>query len=167
MASNLILPDGVRPSNLHLNPETDKVRFVSADMYQIAERIREISDRLYLVELQRESAEGSKFGYALMERCTDGVDRLVMRVAADALDARVLKRLRYMMALDLHERIAICDRDRAKWEAEQQENAAEELFERLGAPMHRQLAHDGFIEVHPQSIRPLNRTARRHGRRMT
>jgi hypothetical protein len=166
MASQLILPDGVRPSNLHLNPDTDKVRFVSSDMYQIADRIREISDRLYLVELQRESSEGSKFGYALMERCQDGVDRLVMRVAADALDARVLDRLRYMMALDLHERIAICDRDREKWEREQQEHAAEELFERLGAPMHRQLAHDGFIETHPQSIRPLNRTARRHGRRM-
>lgn len=167
MASSLILPDGVRPSNLHLNPETDKVRFVSADMYQIAERIAEISPRLYLIELERTSSEGSKFGYALMEKCDDGVDRLHFRVAADGLDGRVLERIRRNMALPLHERIELLDKEREKWERDQQEAAAEELWERLGGPMHRQLAHDGFIETHPQSIRPLNRTARRHGRRMT
>jgi hypothetical protein len=166
MASSLILPDGVRPSNLHLNPETDKVRFVSSDMYQIAERIKEISPNLYLVELQRDSEEGSKFGYALMEH-QPTMDYLVMRVAADGLDGRVLERLRYMMALTLHERIALCDKEREAWEKQQQENAFEELYDRLGGPMHRQLAHDGFIETHPVSIRPLNRTARRHGRRMT
>jgi hypothetical protein len=173
MASTLILPDGTRPTNLHLNSETDKARHVTADMYHIAERIGEINPNLFILELERETQEGSKFGFAIMEHCQDGVDRLVFRAAKAGtkekdgigLDGRVLERLRYIMSVPLHERIAICDRDREKWEKEQQEKASEELYERMGGLMHIELERTGFIQ-RPVSYAPMNRTARRHGRRM-
>lgn len=173
MATNLILPEGTKPSNLHLNPNTDKARLVTADMFQIAERIREISDKLYIVELERETEEGTAFGFAIMEDCEDGMQRLVFRASqvgmeskqGIGLDGRVLERLRYIMSVPLHQRIAICDKDREKWEAEQAEHALEQLYERMGGAMYNQLHHDGFAHGGKrENVRLLNRTARRAGR---
>jgi hypothetical protein len=173
MATNLLLGEGVKPTNLHLNPNTDKARLVTADMFNIAERIAEISPSLYILELERESAEGAAFGFAIMEHCIDGIDRLVFRAskpgmeskAGIGLDGRVLERLRHIMALSLHDRIAVCDRERAKWEAEQAENALEQLYETMGGEMYDNLHRHGFVHVpKSMSVRPLNRTARRHGR---
>ena len=175
MASSLILPEGVRPTNLHLNPKTDFARHVTADMFNIAERLKEISPDLYIIELERKSEEGSAFGFAIMERCGDGVDRLVFRASrvgmesgqGIGLDGRVLERLRYMMSLGLHERIALIDREREKWEAEQAEAALEEMYERMGGEMYHQLHRNGFAHGGKrENVRPLNRTARRHGRRI-
>src|SRR5258706_7020038 len=116
--TDLLLPDGLRPTNLHLLPGS-KARFVSNDMFHIAERIREISPRLYILELEEKSAEGRKFGYAIMEQCRDGVDRLIFRRGKGGLDATVMDRLRMLMSQDLHTRLAILDKERAKWEAEE------------------------------------------------
>lgn len=165
MPATLHLPEGTRPSNLHLNPDTDKVRLVSSDLYRICDRIKEISDRLYLVELQRNSSEGEKFGYALMEK-QPNMDYLVFRIAMTDLDGRVLERIRYLMSLGLHERIAICDKEREKWEADKHEDDMEELWETMGGPMYLEMERTGFFQ-RPVSFRPMNRTARRHGRRMT
>lgn len=173
MASTLLLPDGTRPSNLHLNSETDKVRHVTGDMFNIAERIGEISPRLYILEVERNTKESQSWGFMIMEHCEDGVDRLVFRATKSGtksrdgggLDGRVLERLRYMMSLGLHERIAILDRDREKWEKEQAEAASEELYERMGGQMHIELERSGFIQ-RPVSYSPMNRTARRAGRRL-
>lgn len=165
--TNLLLPEGSVPTNLHLNPNTDRARLVTSDMYHICERIREIDPRLYIVELERETREGSKYGFAIMERCEDGVDRLVLRASQRGLDERILEKLRRIMALDLHARIAELDREREKWEAEQHENELEKLYEEMGGKMHRQLVADGFTQApFPTSYRPMNRAARRHGRRM-
>lgn len=165
--SNLLLPEGAVPTNLHLNPNTDKARLVTSDMYHICERIREIDPNLYILELERESREGSKFGFAIMEKCSDGVHRLIMRASQRGLDERILGKLRYIMAKDLHHRIALLDTEREKWEKEQHENELESLYERIGGPMHRQLVNDGFTQApFPTSYRPMNRAARRHGRRM-
>lgn len=168
--TSLLLPDGLRPANLHLRDDPDdplKVRFVTSDMYDICNRIAGISDRLFLLELEKGSAEAQRFGYAVVERCTDGVDRVVFRVGKDGLDARVLERLRYLMSVPLAERMRIIEVERDSWEARHAEEAAEELYETLGGPMYRQLHHDGFAHGRRESYRPLNRTARRHGRRMT
>lgn len=167
MSSTILLPQGAVPTNLHLNPNTDKARLVTSDMYHICNRIREISPALYILELERETKEGSKFGFAIMEKCNDGVDRLVIRASARGLDERILNKLRYIMAMDLHERIAMLDREREKWEQEQHENELEKLYEEMGGKMHRQLVANGFTQApFPTSYRPLNRVARRHGRRM-
>jgi hypothetical protein len=163
--THILLPEGTRPTNLHLR-EGDRARLVSNDLYHIAERIREISPNLYILELDQDSAEGRKFGLAIMEHSTDGVDRLVFRVALGDLDSRVLDRLRKLMSVDLHTRIAICDKEREKWEAEEHENSLEEAWEKMGGPMWVQLEKDGFIESRGVSYNKLNKTARRHGRRI-
>lgn len=173
MPTTLVLPEGARPSNLHL-AESDQVRMVTSDMYQIADRIREISDKLYIVEVERKTKESTKFGFIIMENCDDGVQRLVFRATKDGfqaktgaggLDARVLERLRYLMSVGLHERVEICERDREKWEKEQHEDAMENLWETMGGPMYVEMEKTGFFQ-RPVSYSPMNRTARRAGRRM-
>lgn len=169
MASTILLPSGARPTNLHLVPyQLDengipiitKASLVTHDMWMICERVKEISPNLYLLELLRTSREAEKFGYALMEHCPD-MDRLIMRVTKDNLDGRLLEKLRYIMSVDLHERIKICDRIRDKEEADQAENNSEAMWETMGGPMQIQLEHDGFIDSRGVSYRKLNRTARR------
>src|SRR6266496_5894643 len=102
MASTLILPEGTRPTNLHLNSETDKVRHVTSDMFNIANRIGEISPRLYILEVERNTKESQSWGFMIMEHCEDGVDRLVFGATKNGmeakdgggLDGRILERLR-------------------------------------------------------------------------
>jgi hypothetical protein len=115
-----------------------------------------------LLELEQDSAEGNKFGYAVMESCRDGVERVIFRVTKKGLDGRVLTKLRRLMAVDLQTRIAIAERDREKFEAEQAAAASEELWERMGGPMWVELEKNGFIDGRGVSYRKLNRAARRH-----
>jgi hypothetical protein len=170
----ILLPEGMRPTNLHLTPQYkmvredgaevavfNKARVCTADVYNICERIREVSPRLYLLELEQESVEGNKFGYAVMEQCSDGVDRVIFRVTKKGLDGRTITKLRRLMAVDLHTRIAICDRERDKFEAEQAEAAREQLWETVGGPMQIELERNGFIDGRGVSYRKLNRAARR------
>jgi hypothetical protein len=181
MADSILLPDSMRPANLNLAPmhkEVDpdtgavlflgtKVKYVTSDIFNICNRIREISPRLYLIELEQHSREGQKWGYAVVEQCIDGVDRVVCRVGKRDLDARLLEKLRYIMGVDLNERIAIVERERESWERQYADDAAEELFDTLGGQMHRDLVANGFTGApFPTSYRPMNRTARRHGRTM-
>jgi hypothetical protein len=65
------------------------------------------------------------------------------------------------MALDLNERIAVCDREREREEKAQAEAASEEIWNSVGGPMWVELERDGFIETRPISYRKMNRTARR------
>lgn len=175
--TDLLLPEGTRPTNLHLTPMHwdaeggamvgHRARFVTADMYNICERIREISPALYLLELEQRTVEGERFGYAIMERCDDGVDRLVFRTSRDRLDDKVLEKLRYLMAVDLHTRLKILDDERKKLEADAHDAELESLFDRIGGPMHRELVRNGFTQGDfPTSYRLMNRAARRAGRRM-
>ena len=171
MTANILLPDGMRPTNLHLvpfkrDPETGlpiitKARLVTSDIYMICERVKEISERLYLVELEQTSAEGQKFGFAVMEQCLDGVDRVVCRATKDGLDGRLLEKLRRIMAVDLHTRIAIVERERESWEKAQAEEAADDLWNNVGGPMWIELEKNGFIDSRGVSYRKMNRTARR------
>lgn len=164
MSATLYLNGTTVPTNLHLRENT-KVRLVTNDLFHIADRIREISDRLYILELEEESQEGQKFGLAIMERTPDRGDYLVFRCPIDRLDGRVLDRLKYIMSVDLHTRLAILDKERDKWEQEHTEKASEELWEKMGGPMWVELEKAGFIQ-RPVSYRPMNKTARRAGRKM-
>lgn len=163
--SDLLLPSGTIPSNLHL-AEGTRTKLVTNDLFHIADRIREISDKLFILELQKETAEGDKFGLAIMEHTTNHGDMLVFRVPIQELDSRVLDRLKYIFTVPLHVRLAILDKERDKWEAEQHENEMEKLWDQMGAPMQWQLEHDGFIEYRGVSYRKMNHTAQRAGRRM-
>lgn len=135
--SELILPGHIAPSNLHLLPGQSSA-FVEGDLFNIAERVREVDRSLQVVQLN-----DPEYPYAVMEFCGDGVERLVFKVKA--LDGRVIERLRYLMARPLDERLRELEADEYKWEAERKEQELEELYERVGAPMWTQLDRDGFI----------------------
>ena len=139
MASPLLLPDGMAPSNLHLTP-SHKVRYVEGDMFDICRRLAEIDPRLYVVELEK----GDKAVWCIMEACNDGVQRQVCKV--DALDARCLEKVRYMLFVPFEHRIAALEKENEQWEADQQDAELEQIYDRMGGEFRRQLWHDGFVE---------------------
>lgn len=139
MSTALTLPDGVRPSNLHLGPGTQHVA-VEADMYGICERIKEVDPSLHVVLLSSDD----KWCFAIMELCADGVERLVFKVKE--LDERVIAKLRRLMALPLKQRLARLEKDEFKFYADKKERELDELYEQLGRPMWTQLERCGFIQ---------------------
>lgn len=136
---SLALPNSCRPTNLRLR-ESVQVRYVDSDMFDICKRIKEIDERLFIIDLE----EGDSHSYAIMETATDGTEMLVTRVKE--LDERVLEKLRYYAAVPLDHRIRLFDaeaaRDRETWLDDQME----ELYERMGRPMWTQMEHDGFSQ---------------------
>lgn len=138
MSTNLMLPDGMAPANLHLRAST-KTRYVDGDMFDICGRLAEISPRLYIVEL----TEGDNAAYVIMESCDDQVQRQVMKVAE--LDARVLEQVRYLLHVPFEHRYAAIEAENAKFEADHHENILEEQYEKMGGQFRKQLEHDGFI----------------------
>jgi hypothetical protein len=72
MPTTLYLPDRVAPTNLHLKQGTN-VRMVSNDLYDIAERVKALSPRIYIIEEE----DCGKVRWIVMEHCEDGVDRLI------------------------------------------------------------------------------------------
>ena len=128
-----------KPTNLVLG-DTMKAAYVDGDVFNICERVKEISPDLYIVLLEKDD----KFAYAVMEHCVDGVERLVFKVKE--LDNRVCEKLRRLMSIPLNERVAEIEKHEHRLEAERLEQESDELYERFGRPMWTQLEHDGFIQ---------------------
>lgn len=133
----MILPEEHAPTNLHLKPGI-KQRFVDSDLYDICNRIQEVHPSLYINELSK----GDLAVWAIMENCEDGVQRLVYKT--DCLDARVLTKVQRMLKIPLEQRFAEAEREEAKLKAEAKERELDELYERVGAPMQRDLVNCGF-----------------------
>ena len=138
MSTNLMLPEGMAPSNLHLRPSV-KVRYIDGDLFDICERLAEISTRLFIVEL----AEGGDCIYAIMEHADNGVAELVIKVKE--LDARIIEKVEYMLRVPFEHRLAVVDAENAKYEADHHENILEETYDKMGGMFRKQLEHDGFI----------------------
>lgn len=135
----LIIPGTSRPSNLHYGDDI-QVEVIDSDLYDICERIKEVSPDLFIVAAKR--ADSVEF--TIMERCKDGVDRYVY--STPDLDARIVEKCRYMLHVPLAKRadIAIAEADKA--EQDRKEAQSDALYESLGRPMWTQLEHDGFID---------------------
>lgn len=151
---SLLLPV---PTNLRL-PVGTKTFVVEQDMYDICERVRteiEGGDCFFIV--LHEEPNGDTY-YTVMEQCSDGVDRVAI-TRIEALDARVLERLRYIMAVPLSKRMDEIERLEKIDAARQKEEELEELYERMGGPMWSQLEHDGFVQ-RPKSYAKVGVTSR-------
>ena len=139
----LILPTG--PSNLFFD-EGVQTLSVDSDMYNICERIREVSDRLKII-FQK---QGDLWQYVIMEHCEDGIERLVMKVGPQheikELDGRVIQKLQRMQRLDFKTRIRQwelkVERERKAREAEEEERR----YDEIGAPMLHLLYKTGFAD---------------------
>lgn len=141
MTKSLILPSGACPTNLSLPPGTTAM-YVDADMYDICERVREISPSLLVVLLEHTPTE--TMSYSIMEQCYDGWARQIFKVKE--LDARVLDRLRELMSVPFEERYRRLEAENHRFEQAQHEEAMDKLYEDMGRPMWTELEKCGFIQ---------------------
>lgn len=137
---SLAVPSSASPPNLHLPPGSS-LRLVDQDLLHIAERVAELSPRLHVWVI--ESGQGVE--YAISEFCEDQTERLVFR-GLKALDARVIERLRGLMAQTLTDRMANLEHEEWVFKEAERERELEDLYERVGRPMWSQLEHDGFTQ---------------------
>lgn len=159
----LILPRLATPSNLHI-PGDMQVDVLESDMYDICNRIKdevEGGDRLFINVLK----QGDKVAYAIMERTDDRGDMLVMKVGPsydiDALDARVLTKLRYMLSKPLAQRYRELELEQERAAAREHQEYLERMWEEIGGPMRHDLYNCGFIDSLGVSAPLNNRAARR------
>lgn len=142
MASDLMLPQGLAPSNLHLKPSV-KARFVEYDVFNIADRIgRELDggDRIHIWELSEDRQEQK---WLVTENGPDGVERFVCKT--DELDARLIEHLQYLVHIPFHVRVAALEAANEEWEQQQHEAEVDRIVEKIGYDMHRELWNCGFI----------------------
>ena len=138
MNDALVVP--VHQSNFRQNGNAP----LTGDMFNICERIKEIDANLYIYQLDPPVQLGDRtLNYSIAEVCQDRVERLVMRV--EKLDARIIEHMQYLLRVPFEQRFAEAERLTDKFEADHKENELDKLYENLGAPMFRQLEHDGFI----------------------
>lgn len=135
----VIIPSTSRPNNLRLAADVN-VEVLDSDVYNICERLKEISRELFLVV----AADDAKAAFIVMEHCADGVDRKVSQY--DELDPRILDHIAKMRAIPFEKRIELLEEENRKFEEQQKEDSLDDLYERMGRPMWTQLEHDGFIE---------------------
>lgn len=147
--SNLQIPGSAAPNNLHFAADA-RAALVEKDLYDICERIKEIDPRLFIVVLDKQA--DPEYSFAIMEHCDDGWDRLVWRVKE--LDQRVLKKAEYLRKVPFERRLEEAEAMEARMKAEEDEASFNELYERLGGPMRRQLIHDGFVDPKTYSSLP-------------
>ncbi|WP_281783776.1 hypothetical protein [Sinimarinibacterium flocculans] len=132
------------PANLRLRDDV-RVKLlggsagIESDMHRICERIALISPNLFIVQLEDSDARS----WLIMEQTKHGSEELVYKT--DELDARVLTKIRYMRSVPLEKRVAKIEAEIEAEKAAAHENEMEELYEKMGADFHKQLAHDGFI----------------------
>lgn len=135
----LILP-GSAPRNLRTHGAY-RVEGITSDLYHVAERLRELNERL-LIHLVVDKATGDHF-YTIVE-VVDGVEQTVFKCRD--LDARVVEHVRYLLNVPMNKRFAEAERLTEKYEADQREADSDDLAERIGLPMARELAACGFLD---------------------
>lgn len=133
-------------------------RWVTADMFHISQRIQEVSPSLFIQELDPPTQwKDQTWNYAIVEVDEHGTDRWVY--GAEALDARVIEHVEYLLHVPFSERFAEAEKLEANREADDQERQLEEALENWGWDFRKQLEHDGFIndrgKSYPKSgVRP-------------
>ncbi len=88
-------PDNVKIAGV--NPRA--LKLVESDVYNIAQRVKEIDRNLYIVV-----HEGHERPFVVMEHALDGAERMVSRYAE--LTPAILEDLRYMLAVPFEKRFA-------------------------------------------------------------
>lgn len=160
--SDLIV-SGHLPDNIKLPMGVKAIEYGS-DLFEISKRIAEIDRSLFVVALDppQMMVGGAMANWAVWQY-VDGQEYQVFK--AEHLDQRVLERAAEIVHVPLGERLRIFEAQEAKVAAERAENELENAYEQWGGQMRHELAKNGFTGPLTTSVRPLNRTARRAGRR--
>lgn len=114
------------------------VSIVDGDLYNIAQRIKEIDPNLMIV-----FHDGHPEPFTIMENCADGVTRFVKRYAE--LDQRILDDLRYMLRVPFDERLKIADRQIQRAN-DALERPDDDVVDWLASEMRRDLVRTGFSD---------------------
>lgn len=154
--SGFMIPGCAAPNNLHYGSNV-KASLVESDVYNICERLREIDPSLFIIAL----TEGDKSAFVVMERCQDGVERLVAKFKK--LDQRVLEKCERLKAIPFEQRFKVIEEQIDQEEQEQREAELDELYEKVGAPMLRDLERTNFIDPRSKAVyAPMSKIAMRH-----
>ena len=146
-------------------PENVRGRFgsyVTHDVYHIAERLQEVSPRLFVSTLDPPiEFHDEVYNFAVSEMCSDGVERLVCRV--ESLDGRLIEKVERMLRIPFAHRLRELEKLEAKWAEEEKQRQLDELYDRMGEPFLRKLEECNFIDPKwKHSYAKRNNTARRH-----
>lgn len=126
------------PDNMRLDVSGEKPALIESDLWNIAERIKEIDPNLVVV-----FHEGHSEPFTVMEQCRDGVTRFVARYKE--LDQRILEDLRFMQSIPFSERIQAVERkiDAAN---DALERPDEEVMDWLATEMRREMKKANMID---------------------
>lgn len=131
--------------NRHPILDSKMGEIIPGDLYMIADRIHEFDSSLFIAY----HPDNERGQYVVMEQCSDGVDRFVIRIKE--LDGRIIEKLRYMLHIPFEKRFAEAERVEAKLDAELKEAKLDAAFEQIGAPMQRLLYTTGGIDSRRES----------------
>lgn len=141
---SVIIPGSAAPNNLQFQ---GKAHIIDSDVFNICERVKELSPRLHIIVADPPRPDGKNF--IIMEESKPGDWMCVARY--EALDGRIIEDLQRMSAIPLKDRLAQIEKEEKKHEEDSADEALEELYERMGGPMWSQLERDGFIDGRPVS----------------
>lgn len=155
------------PTNIRL-PAGSRGTHVDSDMFDISQRLAAIDPALRIDLL--EHVDGRAV-WAVNEEALDGSIQLIMRVgpgcAIDELDGRVVARINWIRRIPAGERARVLERELQAEAAYRAVQERERLYDSIGGTFYDGLHRFGFIQTpKPESVRPLNKTARRAGRRI-
>jgi hypothetical protein len=144
---SLIIPASARPSNLHLAPHQVRFELDGETLHWLEHLPEEVQDgdRLFVV-IHEDHPEP----FVVMEHADDGTDMFVLRT--DRLDAKTYETLRRARFIPLHKRLAAFEKEEAKHQADQKQHELDELYERIGGPMYRELHRNGFAHGRAESF---------------
>ena len=140
-----------KPDNVKLPRNTrESMQMVTGDVYNIANRIKEkFGPNLFIVVHDNHPKP-----FVVMEHCADGAERLVKRY--EALDARIIEDLEYMLKVPFEKRQKIAELEVAKAEAERDRAFAEsEKFDYFATEMKREMKRANMIDPLHETIYPL------------
>jgi hypothetical protein len=126
------------PSNIRIAHTKKQQAMVDSDLYNIAERVKEIDPRLIIIFHDRE-----EYPFVVMEQCADGETRYVKRY--QELDSRILDDLRHMLSVPFMDRVRVADELEAKRRREL-EAPDPEVIEWLAHEMRRELIKSNWID---------------------
>lgn len=133
---------------------------VDSDLYGICERLREYDPNVRVTLLTQDAL----FAWSVGEVGPDGVLREILRTKE--LDGRIIDRLNYIRSVPVEERVKAIEADYDRERAAREEHESEDLYDKIGGGIYDNLFRCGFShQPKPMSVRPLNRAARRAGRR--
>jgi hypothetical protein len=119
------------------------VEAVTGDLYNIAERLKELHPSLYINVLEdRRPGAQHPVVYVIMETTDQGIERVVFKCTY--LDARVIEHVRYLLGVPFAQRFAEAEKELAKYEADAKETQLDELTEELGLELRHELRRLGF-----------------------